>query len=475
MKGIKNITGKTTNALERSLADDSSLFRFWQQVRDHPEYPSNFIRLGETLFRRKLWQEASAVYKMACRRHPYSYTLLLKLGRAQAQAGKETAAINTFKKATEKFPDRFQPYLGLEKIYRAGHHPELAINMYQEIPDHNPVKEPSFYRLFTLFARQGDYREAIKILQKAIEIYGESYDRCLELGKLNFRQRNFLDAVQSFQSAAAFHPENINTRIWLGVALKELGNLQLAEYEFNEVLRIKPDSYQGLIHLAELKVKTGDLASAKSHLDQVDRIAPHNARALICRGWIAYEEGDWQKAIEHCENGLKEAYAYFVWEQVLAHRILAAAAARIEKEEDQVFHRMMADAVAGKDTYESLIGLAESLLKQKQFHHACRVAARILQLFPRNTRAQIVEAEACLKEGRLEQAVTVCRATLAHIQPIYVREKIRAHTVIALACKKSKDLIGYRQHKKEIYSLIRELSLQPREEKEIKEIVSVGN
>ncbi len=464
---------RSVEALDRALSGEAALFRIWSAIKKHPIYSTNFVRLGEILARRNLWREAGLLYEIACRHHPRSYNLLVKLGKAQAQAGKETAAIKTFQKTARRFPDRFKPYLALEKLYRAGHHPELAVEMYEAIPEHNPIREKSRYRLFSLLARRGDYEEAIEVLRDAIKVYGESFQRCLELGKLHFRQRNYLGAVQSFQSAAAFQPDNIKVRVWLGVALKELGNLGLAEYEFNEVLRIKPDSYQGLIHLAELKVKTGDHAAARAYLDRVDEIAPHNARALICRGWMAYEEGNWEKAVERCEDGLKATYAYYVWEQVLAHRILAAATAKLGDREGEAFHRMMAEAIAGKDTYESLIGLAESLIRGKQFRRARRTAGRILELFPRNTRARIVEAEACFKEGRLEEAVEVCRATLVHIPAVYVREKIRAHTVIALACKKSGNPAEYRRHKKQIYSLIRELALQPREKQAIKATVAL--
>ncbi len=442
--------------------------RLWKEIVAYPRYETNFLRLGSWLSRDGQYEEAALFYRYAVRKHPHSYRFLLKLALAYENAGNEVAAIRTYRRLTLRFPDRFQPYLRLEKIYRRSLHFDRAIALYRDIPSHNPVKERAYRRLYHICAVEGDLDRAMAVLQEAIKNFGESYDRCLELGKLALRRGDFLGAVQSFESAVAFRPGSVSTRTWLGIALKELGNLRLAEYEFNEVLKIKPDSFQGLIHLAELKIQSQQLEEALGFLEAIEKRSPGNARVAICRGWIAYKRGEPARAVEYCRQGLGKTTFYFVWEQILAHRIISRALGETGDGEGSELHRGLADALLGKDTYESLIRLAESLLKQKKLPSAGEVFRRVLELFPRNTRAQIGLGEIYLKEHDSQKAIAVCQSALEKIRPIYVRERIRAHTVIALAYKLQSKPAQHRKECKTIHGLMRQIYLKSSEKSRIR-------
>ncbi|MFH1039008.1 MAG: tetratricopeptide repeat protein [PVC group bacterium] len=461
----KALTSRLVNPQKRQL---------WKEIIACPQYQTNFLRLGHWLTRDGQFEEAVIFYRYAVRKHPHSYRLLLKLALAYENAGEEVAAIRTYRRLIRRFPDRFQAYIRLEKIYRRSLNYEEAIALYLSIPAANPVKELSFRRLFHIYAVEGDLDRAVKILQEAIKNYGESYDRCLELGKLDLRRSNFLGAVQSFESAVAFRPRSIETRTWLGIALKELGNLRLAEYEFNEILKIKPDSYQGLIHLAELNIQEKKFDEALSCLEAIERKTPGNARVTICRGWIALKQGAPEKAVEHCLSGLKESSFYFVWEQVLAYRIMSRARQELNDHPGADLHRLLATAMSGKDTYESLIRLAEQLLKKKELAAATEVFLRVMELFTRNTRAQVGLGEIYLKQGETDNAILICRRALENIRPIYIRERIRAHTVISLSYKSQKKIANHKKEDKIIHGLLRQMYLKPSEKSQIKKEISVG-
>lgn len=448
--------------------------RLWKEIVAYPRYQTNLFRLGRWLSRDGQFEEAALFYRYAVRKHPHSYRFLLKLARAYENAGNEVAAIRSYRRLILRFPDRFQPYLRLEKIYRRSLNFDRAIALYRDIPSHNPIKERACQRLYHICAVEGDLDQAVAVLQEAIKNFGESYDRCLELGKLDLRRRDFLGAVQSFESAVAFRPRSVATRTWLGIALKELGNLRLAEYEFNEVLKIKPDSFQSLIHLAELKIQSKQLEEALGYLEAIEKKSPDNARVAICRGWIAFKRGELEKAIEYCRRGLGKTTFYFVWEQVLAHRIISRSLAETGDEEGAGLHRRLADALLGKDTYESLIKLAENLLKKKELKAATEGFLRVLKLFPHNTRAQIGLGEIHLKERDPEKAISVCRLALERIRPIYVRERIRAHTVIALAYKFQNKPAQHKKECKSIHALLRQIYLKSSEKARIRKDTALG-
>ncbi|MEA1928304.1 MAG: tetratricopeptide repeat protein, partial [Candidatus Auribacterota bacterium] len=267
-------------------------------------------------------------------------------------------------------------------------------------------------------------------------------------------------------------PRSIETRTWLGIALKELGNLRLAEYEFEEILKIKAYSFQGLIHLAELKIQDMKLDDALGCLEVIQRKTPDNARVDICRGWIALKQGNPEKAIDYCTRGLKETRFYFVWEQVLAHRILSRSNRDLGNKEEEELHRLLASAIAGKDTYESLIKLAENLVKQKELKSATRVYLRIMELYPRNTRAQVGLGEIYLKQGETDNAILICGRALENIPPVYIRETLRAHTVISLSYKIQKKTALHKKEDKIIQGILRQMYLKPSEKSQLKKKIS---
>jgi len=461
------------NALASRLINPKKR-QLWKEIVAYPQYLTNYLKLGHWLTRDGQLEEAVIFYKYAVRKHPHSYRLLLKLGLAYENAGEEVAAIRIYERTIRRHPDRFQPYIRLEKIYRRSLNYDKAIELYKAIPAINPIKKLSLQRLFHIYAIEGDIDNAVRTLQTAIKNYGESYARCLELGKLNLRRGDFLGAVQSFESAVAFRPRAVDTRIWLGIALKELGNLRLAEYEFEEVLKIKPNSFQGLIHLAELKTQAMKLEDALGCLEVIERSITGNARVYICRGWIALKQGELEKAIEYCNRGLKETKFYFVWEQVLAHRIISRANRELEKPEEAELHKLLAAAIAEKDTYESLIRLSEQLVKQKEFDQATRIYLRIMELFPRNTRAQVGLGEIYLKQGETDNAILICSRALENIRPVYIRERLRAHTVISLSYKIQKKISRHKVEVKKIHALLGQTYLKSSEKSQIKKNISLG-
>ncbi len=456
---ISQLASRLVDAKKRQLC---------QEILAYPIYLSNFLKLGGWFKRDGQYEEAIILFQYGVRRHPSSYTLLMKLGSAYENTGEETAAIQTYARIIRKFPDRFSPYLRLEKLYRRSLNLGKAIRLYQEIPSVNPVKEKSYQRLYQIYARQGDWEKAVAVLREANKNFGESYRRCLALGKIYLRQRQYLDAVQVFESAVAFRPRSSSTRIWLAIALQELGNLRLAEYEFNEILKVNPDSFPALILLAELKIREKRLEEAQPILEKLDKISPNNARVIICRGWIALKQDNQTEAIACCRVGLQKTSLYFIWEQVMAHRIMARAYEVSGDDEERRFQHLMADSLFGKDTYHSLITTAEKLIKLDKGHFAARVLNRILELFPGNTRAQVGLGEVMLREGKHEEAIAICRQALQRVRPIFVRETIRAHTVMARAFQAQKKTKLYKQEIKIIRALLRQLYLKPGEKSQIK-------
>jgi tetratricopeptide (TPR) repeat protein len=442
---------------------DAKKRHLWKEILAQPIFATNILRLGGALMRDGQYQEAVEVYEFGVRCHPHLYPLRLCLGAAYEHAGQEEAAVRVYRQAVKSFPDRFRAYFRLEKLYRRGGSVSDAIRLYRDIPSANPLKEPSYLRLFQIHARLGDLDTAIAVLQEALKHYGESYSRCLEIGKLHFRQGDYLSAVQYFESAVAFRPQHAPTRIWLGIALKEIGNWRLAEYEFNEVLRINPNSFRGLVHTAELKIKAKKFDEALAILDRLEKVAPGNARVDVCRGWIALEKGEVSAAIALCERGLKAASPHFSWEQVLAHRILSRLMKEAGKAEESDYHSRMAEAIAGKDTYDSLIHLAEKLIRKGEGKTAQRVLSRTLELFPHNTRAQIGLGEVFLKEGRLPEAILICQDVLKRIHPVFIREIIRAHLVMAQAAKSQKNPRLFKREQIVVRLLLKRLYLRPRE------------
>jgi len=173
-------------------------------------------------------------------------------------------------------------------------------------------KDPEYqYNLSLVHLRNGDFDEAIRILNKAIALKPDYNHALCTLGLAYSMKGEFKVSLNYLKKCLDIDPSMTEAHNYLGVAYQELGFLEEAEKEFK--IAILDTNYRSrelpYYNLARIYLTRGNLQEALDHVDRAllfnanFRLA-HNLRGMILERQLKYSE-----AIESYQRALRNLQA----------------------------------------------------------------------------------------------------------------------------------------------------------------------
>lgn len=172
-------------------------------------------------------------------------------------------------------------------------------------------KDPEYqYNLSLVHLRNGNFDEAIRILNKAI-VLKPNYNHALcTMGLAYSMKGEFQKSINYLKKCLDIDPSMTEAHNYLGVAYQELGFLEEAEKEFK--IAILDTNYKSrelpYYNLARIYMSRGNLQEALDHIDRAllfnanFRLA-HNLRGMILERQLKYAEAieSYQKALRNLQ------------------------------------------------------------------------------------------------------------------------------------------------------------------------------
>ena len=227
-----------------------------------------------------------------------------------------------------------------------------------------------------LFAKENDAAGALKFLEKAVELDGDTleYRIRLEYVKAMVAIRDLFDLgrpltaderrrVDGILTEAVFlqeaRPSDAMPHALASQAYGLRGETEAARNELNRALELEPENVRVQISACSLNYDAGDMAAARRHLAEAERLDPEFSLVLYWKSSFALTvEQDREAALRHV-NRLLERTPRFALAHVLKGWILSTGpnadfpAARASCSQALVFKPDLAWAmVLAADTYE---------------------------------------------------------------------------------------------------------------------------
>lgn len=150
-------------------------------------------------------------------------------------------AVGLWEDTVKKSPLNALAHARLGLAYeRKGRSPE-AIREMQRAVNLDAGDAKYHFSLGILYDNQGRFDEAVKEFQTAIELNPKQPKGHYELGVAYARQRQFAVAAKEFQISLAMNPYDRDAHNHLGIVYDEQGHYEDAEREFRSALNIDPD------------------------------------------------------------------------------------------------------------------------------------------------------------------------------------------------------------------------------------------
>ena len=181
----------------------------------------------------------------------------------------------------------------LSKVQFARGEAALALQSALALGTLFPNEGRKLHMLGLLLLDQGHNREALPLLEKAMELTGKDPEKLQSLGMSYGLSMQHRKAIQLFEEAVRLKPEEPTGYWLLAVGYGLLGRLPEAEKTLKKLLSLDPGHLEGRHHLGRTFYRQGRLEEAQTQFRQVlDRSADH-VDALYHQALIRYRQRDY--------------------------------------------------------------------------------------------------------------------------------------------------------------------------------------
>ena len=162
----------------------------------------------------------------------------------------------------------------------------------------------------------GNVREAIPLLQHAVEIDPKSKQGWNDLGLAYLRLGQFDDAAAAFQKQISANPYDEHVYNYLGLTLQQQQKFPEAADAFRKQIAVNPLDPVAHAALGALFLAQHKYSEAIPELDKATVLAPDNAELEVSLGQALLNTGEKDKALEAFEKGVELSQTPVVWNNV---------------------------------------------------------------------------------------------------------------------------------------------------------------
>jgi Flp pilus assembly protein TadD/transglutaminase-like putative cysteine protease len=162
----------------------------------------------------------------------------------------------------------------------------------------------------------GNVREAIPLLQHAVEIDPKSKQGWNDLGLAYLRLGQFDDAAAAFQKQISANPYDEHVYNYLGLTLQQQQKFPEAADAFRKQIGVNPLDPVAHAALGALFLEQHKYSEAIPELDKATVLAPDNAELEVSLGNALLNTGEKAKALEAFEKGVELSQTPVVWNNV---------------------------------------------------------------------------------------------------------------------------------------------------------------
>ncbi len=351
--------------------------------------------LGAILLAERGAVEAVEWFERARRLRPDYAPLLVRLGQAQAAAGRVQAAREAFSAAATADPGLSHAYLGLGRIALSLGDLEACKRQAQKAVKVSPRHGEAHGLLAEVYRRLGSGEEAerelkvMHLLPRVSRLPDPVYTSLVAEGVSSywFRQRgrahlergDFERAAQEFRQGLS-HGELPELHNELGFALQGQGLFEEAIEHHQAALRLRPDYPEALNYLGEGLYELGQLQPAIAAVERALEIQPDLAVASLNLGTFQLRLRQRSEAQTAWRHGLVRSPDNLLIAGRLAWLLSTARESELRDGEEAV---RLAEAVCNMTGYrlpEALDVLAAAYAEAGRFDEAVETAGRARRL-----------------------------------------------------------------------------------------------
>jgi Flp pilus assembly protein TadD len=304
--------------------------------------------------------------------------------------------------------------------------------------DRNPDCWTGHYNLGVDFAKRGQFDEAIKHLQRVVELKPDDAKAQNNLGAALAGRGRFDEAIDHCQKALELDPDDAEAYNNLADALVGCGKIDEAIGQYRHSLELRPGDAQVQLGLGVALARRGRFQEAVEHCRKALEIEPDLAAAYAKLGIVLADSGQLEEAVAAYRRALELEPG-----RVEAHNNLAAILVGQGQLDEAIDHYRRALEVQ-PDQVETRDNLGNALVKHGQLDAAIAEFRRALEIKPDLVVTHNCLAAALARHGQLDEAIAHYRRAL-EIKPDYIAARVNLADALARCGRRDEAMKHYRQ------------------------------
>ena len=235
--------------------------------------------------------------------------VLYGLGAAGGRQGDELAGLVYLRFSLYLDPQNSLAILTLGDIYERIKQNEQAIDVYQSVPNNDPLRLTADIEIGQVLENLGRTDDAMKYLQNLVDEHPNDEDALSALGNLQRAHDHYAEAIATYTKAIEYStkPEKANWPLYYfrGIAYEREKNWPPAEADFKHALELFPNQPLVLNYLAYSWVDKGlNLNEAFPMLRRAVELRPTDGYIVDSLGWADYKLGHYADAVKELERAI---------------------------------------------------------------------------------------------------------------------------------------------------------------------------
>jgi tetratricopeptide (TPR) repeat protein len=253
---------------------------------------------------------------------------------------------------------------------------------------------------------RGEWKEAISVCRKAVEVCPEGAEFYLNLGRalLHDNDDPATDDLAALRKALELYPQRWAAHQALGSALRSQGDLLEASAAYRKVIELKPGVLYHYNDLVNVLSQKGDLDGLIATLREMDNIQPNTLDEALADALRA--RGDWKEAIASYRQAIDRNPKNFAAYRGLG-RALLHEKDNSSKGEVAAFRKALELYPRAPTAYFSL---GDALRGQGDWDGALAVYRKILEFDGDDFQAHLYVAACLQAKGSLDEAIAAFRS-----------------------------------------------------------------
>jgi tetratricopeptide (TPR) repeat protein len=236
--------------------------------------------------------------------------VLFGLGTSLGRQGGEDLALVYLQLAIYLAPNHPLAMMSLADLYESMKKPELAIKVYQRVPEDSPLKRNADIQLATNLEALDRPEEAKHILVRLLKDRPEDQEAIMALGNVERARKEFPDCAATYGKGIALlkEPTKANWLIYYfrGICNERAKQWPAAEADFKKALDLYPDQAHVLNYLGYSWVDQGvNLEDGMKMIRRAVEQRPDDGYIVDSLGWAYYRVKNYEDAVKELEHAVE--------------------------------------------------------------------------------------------------------------------------------------------------------------------------